>query len=541
VNLLELQSDPAAFRAVLLIDTDGGPRRLGDCLDLWQRDDFAALDPGWMRAVVGTEAEAQYQRGWLERPRGHAKTLDLGVMATWALFASRRRLSGIGAAGDQDQARLLRDAIGRLLYVNPWLSSILEVQAYRVVNGRTQSTLEIITSDAPTSYGLTPDFVIADEVVHWRKRDLWDSLISSAAKRSTCLFVSITNAGLQDDWTWQAREAVRKDPGWYFRRLDGPCASWITPDRLAEQERLLPSIAYRRLWLNEWSSGGGDALRPSDIEAAFSDVLGPMTGTEPSVRFCAGVDLGLTHDNAAVVVLGVPVGTDRGRSIRLAHHKLWRPTPGRKLDLMEVETYILALDKQFDLEEVAIDVWQAELLAQRLEVNSEHRARNARRRFWTKPWIRPVPATGANLREQATLVIESFADRRFLFFRCEPLRRDLLRLRVEDRSYGLRLVSPRDGDGHGDSFSAFALALPIAHDLAGRNPAPKATAFCEGMSAGSDPLGRAIANLAAKNREREEEYEYAKKHADENNDWYKAMVKCGRADPPAESDHLFIL
>ena len=73
---------------------------------------------------------AARQRAWLERPRGHAKTLDLGVMATWALFASRRRLSGIGAAGDQDQARLLRDAIGRLLGERPsWVAPDPDVRA----------------------------------------------------------------------------------------------------------------------------------------------------------------------------------------------------------------------------------------------------------------------------------------------------------------------------------------------------------------------------------------------------------------------------
>ena len=89
-----------------------------------------------------------------------------------------------------DQARLLRDAIGRLAYCNPWLSAIIEIQNYKVANPRTGSSLDIITSDAPTSYGLTPDAVVCDEVVHWRRRDLWDSLISSAAKRSTCMFVT---------------------------------------------------------------------------------------------------------------------------------------------------------------------------------------------------------------------------------------------------------------------------------------------------------------------------------------------------------------
>ena len=37
--------------------------------------------------------------------------------------------------------------------------------------------------------------------------------------------------------------------------------------------------------------------------------------------------------------------------------------------------------------------------------------------------------------------------------------------------YGIRLTSPRDGDGHGDTFSAFALALLIGHELSGKRKA----------------------------------------------------------------------
>ena len=66
-------------------------------------------------------------------------------MASWALFASRRQLFGVAAAGDQDQARLLRDAVRRLVDCNPWLRTILDVQANRIVNSRTGSALQIIS------------------------------------------------------------------------------------------------------------------------------------------------------------------------------------------------------------------------------------------------------------------------------------------------------------------------------------------------------------------------------------------------------------
>jgi hypothetical protein len=470
MDLLQLQHDPKVFRESLLIDTDSGPRPLSECIDPWQEKDFAALDDGWKRAVMGTSQEATYQRGWLERPRGHSKSLDLAIMATWALFSARRPLSGFGAAGDQDQARLLRDAIGRLCYCNPWLLKILEVQINRVVNTRTQSTLEIISSDAPTSYGLTPDFVIADEITHWQKRDLWDSLLSSSAKRSTCMLVCITNAGLSDDWQWDAREKIRTDPKWFFSRLDGPVASWITPDRLQEQERLLPNIAYRRLWLNEWTSGGGDALTQADIDAAFLPDLRPQTRAQEGYTYVGGLDLGVSRDASAICILAIRRGHEGHGRIRLAFTRLWRPRKGTKINLQEIEDSLVTLHSLFNLKSLCFDPWQALHMAQRLQAAElgVDRKQLSKHAMPSKVPMREVVQSGQNLQRIASIVIEAFADRRLELFDDPDLRRDCQRFRIEERPYGFRLTSPRDGQGHGDLGASFCLAMLGASELAGK-------------------------------------------------------------------------
>lgn len=466
-------ADPSAFRADLLVDVDGIARRFGDVMDEWQKADFASLDPALQRCN-GRDPDADGPgRFYLERGRGHSKTHDLAVTCCWALAFATRPLKGYCFAADADQAALLKDAMATIVRLNPWLAAILDVQKNVVWNVATghpgaQSKMEIFASDVGSSYGILPDLIIADELVHWEgDGSLWHSLISSAAKRSNCLMCVICNAGFADSWQWAVREVARTDAAWKFSRLDGPQASWLTPDRLAEQRRMLPAIAYARLWENQWSSGGGDALLPSDIDAAFVESLQPMTGRTKGFLFVGGVDLGLTRDCSAVAVLAVPTGGKAGR-IRLAHHKLWRPTLGRKINLIEIERHIVDLDKLFGLEFVAFDPWQAESMAQRLEADSGRRRRNHRRVYGSQPWMREIPPTAANLREQATLTIESFQDHRLRLFPCEPLRRDLLKLRVEEKNYGYRLTSPRDGEGHGDSASAFALALLVGHEVAGK-------------------------------------------------------------------------
>lgn len=521
-------ADPAAFRADLIVDVDGVARRFGDVMDPWQSDAFAALDPALQRCAARSDVNAK-MRAYLERGRGHSKTTDLAVTCCWALAFSTRPLRGYAYAADKDQASLLRDAMATIIRLNPWLGEILTVEAHRIVNTATGhpgecGTLTIEASDVGSSYGILPDLIIADELTHWQGNgSLWHSLISSAAKRSNCLLVTISNAGFCDTWQWSVRETARTDAAWIFSRLDGPQASWITPERLAEQRRMLPPMAYTRLWENQWVSAGGDALTPEDIQAAFANGLRPMAGNETGWLFAAGIDLGLTRDCSAVCVLGVPEGGTAGR-IRLAAHKLWRPIDGKKINLLEVERHILELDAKYGLEYVAADPWQMESMMQRLEVDGGHRRRNQQRLHNSQPWVRSIPPTAANLRQQATLVIESFQDGRLQLYDCPILRRDLQKVRCEEKSYGMRLTSPRDGDGHGDLFSAFSLALLIAHEIAGKKRV-RAGAVLESHSCGS---ATGFEQRQAEYREHMELLAQAGYDYNGNEAWRRAMQYYGR-------------
>ena len=517
-------ADPAAFRNNLLVDVDGVARRFGKVQDDWQRDDFQSLDPGLLRCIGRSENTDAKMRAWWERARGHSKSSDIAMTCCYALIFCNRPIKGYVFACDKDQAAILKDAMDTICRLNPWINEILDVQKTLVVNKASDhpgkgATLKIESSDIGSSYGLLADFLVAEEACNWCENTsaLWDSIISSAAKRKNCLFIVLTNAGFCETWQWRVREAARNDPAWIFSRLDGSVASWIDQDRLAEQERMLPAIAFARLWKNQWSSGGGDALTPSDIAAAFDSSLEPMTGEEKDMLFICGVDLGLVRDSSAVVVLAVPAGGKSGR-IQLAHSKVWKPVPNRKLDLMDIERHILELDKQFNLENVAADSWQAELLCQQLEADSGHSRRNQRRRFNRQPWVRVINPTPSNLRQQASLLIECFADRRFRFFDCDPLRTDLNKLRIEEKTYGFRCTSPRDGDGHGDTFSAFALALLVAHELAGKPPKKIATMGTEDGGGNNEACFSALDKMLQREiQDRKEDATMAEIHSDDEN------------------------
>ncbi|MCA9109824.1 MAG: hypothetical protein KDA52_07745, partial [Planctomycetaceae bacterium] len=193
-QLQNFARSPSAFREHLLIDSDAGPVPLGSVLDDWQRADFSAMDNAWLRAAGHKIEQTGPSRAYLERPRGQSKTLDLAVAVLWALAFSPRQLSGVAAAADKTQAKLLRNSIDKMVRLNQWLGDVIDVQHSVVRNSRTGSALETLSSDVAASFGRTPDFIAVDEITHWVGSGLWESLISLAAKRSHCVVICIANA-----------------------------------------------------------------------------------------------------------------------------------------------------------------------------------------------------------------------------------------------------------------------------------------------------------------------------------------------------------
>lgn len=463
--------DPSKYRDALLIDVDGMGRKLGKVMDPWQRDDFNRLDPAILHCLGRTPNNRPKMRAYFERPRGHSKTNDIAVIVSYLLAFAPRPLRCYAFAADRDQAALLRDACQRLTKLNPWLGKILRVDKNQVTNIGTDhpghdATLSIETSDVGSSYGILPDAIIFDEITHWSEsaEALWASLLSSAAKRRNCLMIGIANAGFEGTWQHKLRESISTDNDWLFSRLDGATASWIDQKTLEEQRRLLPSSAYLRLWCNQWSTGEAEpAIAPGDIERAFKRPHLALHGSEPAYAYVAGLDLGITRDHAALVVLAVRRNESRDDSnqIRLAHVKRWRPTANAKVNLMEVEEELRSVVSRYS-PIVAVDPWQAELMAQRLKYDGVE--------------VRHISPTAANLRDMASRVRETFSDHRIRLTDSEGLRRDIERLQLVETSYGYRLQSPRDRTGHGDAASALCVALLVASEVTAAKP-PRVPVF----------------------------------------------------------------
>ena len=313
---------PAAFRKRLLLKTQP-PATFSSLMQPWQQQDFAALDPAWMdlagmhpgstagelegsprsAAPDTSSSRPVLRRAWIERPRGHAKTSDTATQIAWILLHARQPLVGLAAAADRDQAALLLEELSRLARRNPRLCRSLRFRKHHVTGTGELASLQVISSDVQSSWGLLPDFIICDELCHWEKPDMWFSLLSSAAKQPRCLLQVLTNAGVGTGWHWQARQAARESSAWYFSSLAGPRAPWITANLLAEQRQLLPPSVYDRLWNNRWQHTGGEFVTLAEAEACRDQALTRQAAGQPGRTYIAAIDYAEKHDHTVGLVL----------------------------------------------------------------------------------------------------------------------------------------------------------------------------------------------------------------------------------------------
>jgi hypothetical protein len=319
-------------------------------------------------------------------------------------------------------------------------------------------------------------------------------MYSTAGKRKNAVVLAMMNAGHGDTWQRRLRDMAAADANWAFSELPDAVASWISPEQLADQARYLPRLAFDRLFRNLWCDTTGDALEVADTERCI--VLSGPPAVEDGWVYVAGVDVGISRDSTALVVLGKHVGfstqTVKERPVprhvrlleelgvldapadetewsytlgtgqlRLAAVRAWRPAGGSQVDIGEVESEIIEAHRRYNLAVVGYDPSQAEYMAQRL-------------RKVGVP-AQSIPPGPKFQQASAAELLQAFKERRIDLYRDPTLLADLRTLRVKEVPYGYRLVAPRtSGDvatGHADTASALQIGLFCARRAESSNAA----------------------------------------------------------------------
>src|SRR5664280_1783208 len=207
---------------------------------------------------------------FLTRPRGGSKSLDLAaVLLAWLICEAAPGARGYIVASDRDQgAFAVLDAVDGLVRRTPELQGRVDVQTDKVVAGN-GATVEVLSADGASSWGLRPDFIVVDEYAQWpttrNARNVWTALISATGKMPGCRLVVLTSAGEPSHPSYKTLKTARKSKSWRTNEVVGPL-SWADPQNLAEQRLLLTDSQYARLHLSIWTEAEDRLVSAADLD-----------------------------------------------------------------------------------------------------------------------------------------------------------------------------------------------------------------------------------------------------------------------------------
>jgi phage terminase large subunit-like protein len=413
----------------------------------------------WADARAVLDADGP-RRHFLLRSRGRSKTTDTAAMTLAAMVTQIPAGSECyAAAADRDQAGLLVRKMAGLVARTPELAGVVEVGTWRVAVLSRGLVLDVLTADAASSWGLTPTWLVVDEICQWSgsagARSFFEALSTSLPKVPGSRAVLMSTPSFPSHWSHKVYASALADPLWRVSHVTGP-APWQDPVELEAERRRLPESSFRRLFEGEWAVGE-DRLSTVDDIAACAILDGP---TDPpavpdqrAFRRVITLDIGLVNDRTVAVVAHVE--TIDGRPVLVVDRlRRWNGTRAAPTDLADVETWLRQAAKDYGARRLVVDPYQAVGLAQRLR-------REGMRVDEFAFTAQSVGRLGAGLHV-------ALRERRLLLPNDDDLIDELSKVRLRESASGYRL--DHDSGEHDDQAVAIALAVETLLKQAASGP-----------------------------------------------------------------------
>ncbi len=387
---------------------------------------------------------------WLSRPRGASKTTDTGALAIADLMLAPDASTSFAVAADQDQARLLRDAIERWYQASPSLHGSLDIQRDVVTNTATRASLRVLSSDAPSALGLLPWRVYADELAAWPTDGLWNSVASAIHKVPGARVFVLTTAGSPSSWAFRLWEHAHSSDLWRVLETAG-LPPWVDMAQVEDARKHLPAGVFERFFMNRWVTGSEALFTTAEVDSCRDPDREPAAHGDGNSEYFIGVDYGPVHDRTAIAV----VKADPKHGVHELVH-LWtaQGSSENRVLVSRVEEKLKDLLHRFRATALA-DPFQMLGTIERLG-----------------PGVEEYRFTVPGVVRLSNVLLSLIRERRVRLLPDEDLRQELLGLVVKETSYGWRL--DHAPNGHDDRAMALALALSPAEEQFAR---PKHTDF----------------------------------------------------------------
>lgn len=331
----------------------------------------------WQRDFINTiyretkDGSRPVRTAILSMGRKNGKTQLAAALALCHLSGPEAENRGevYSCANDRFQAGKIFNEMVALIKNHPWLDEQTNIIRFRkeiedLSNGSIYSAL---SAEVKTKMGLSPSFVIYDELGSSSSRQLYDAMDSALGARKNPMLLVISTQAPDDfaplsqliDYGKKVRRGEIKDPAFHLTLYSTPddedpwsIKAWRKSNpalgdfrsledvkRLAQQAQRMPSQenSFRNLILNQRV-----AAETRFVELRVWKQCGEPPAIPPGERIFAGLDLGGTRDLTALVLVWI----DRDGIAHVVPH-CW--IPGNIRD-------------RTDEERVPYDVWVREKL-----------------------------------------------------------------------------------------------------------------------------------------------------------------------------------
>lgn len=367
----------------------------------------------FLKAVYAEDGEGRrpVRTAVASMPRKQGKTALAAGLALCHLAGPEAEPRGqvYSAANDRAQAALIYAEMAAIIERVPYLDARLSLRrhAKEIENMDDGSVYAALSADVPGKHGLSPSFVVYDELGQAPKRDLLDALDTAMGARADPLMLVISTQAADDlaplseliDYGQRVNRGEITDPSFHLTLYAAPDdadpwapETWALANpalgdfrslddvaRQAAQAQRIPSkeAAFKNLILNMRIAAETRFLPVSEWKACGGPIRPDLDG-----KPCwAALDLGATRDLTALV-LAFPDdagGVDalpffflpseglieRGERDRVPY-ALWRDqglltvTPGATTDPRFVAATVAALCDRYEVKALAYDRWRIE-------------------------------------------------------------------------------------------------------------------------------------------------------------------------------------
>ncbi|MCA1944326.1 MAG: terminase large subunit [Desulfovibrio sp.] len=368
----------------------------------WQRE--------MIEAIYATDDDGNrvVRTAVISMGRKNGKTQLAAGLALCHLIGPEAEQRGqvLSAASDREQAAIIFRELEAYIFSIPEFSSRCNIRAFHkeIDDAVTGSTYRALSSDARKAHGLSPSFIVYDELAQSKNRELFDNLVTGTGARAEPLTVVISTQSsdphhvlseLIDYGTKVQDGSLPPDPTFHLSLFMTPEdadpwdeGNWYASNpalgdfrsleqlrRDAEQAKRIPAreATFRALYLNQRVDADQRFISSVDWDACNGPVdLDTLRG-----RPCyGGLDLSATTDLTALVLYfpedngavlawhwipgdGLDEREDKDRVPYRAWVKqgLIETTPGRVIHKGFIAARLADVASRFDVRGIAYDRW----------------------------------------------------------------------------------------------------------------------------------------------------------------------------------------